>query len=61
MELEVATLRGHRAPSDLELLGCVSAIYNHGVDPIQHKTSLLQFIGNLWLLHTKNESILDRG
>lgn len=48
-------LRSHRVPSDLEVLGCVSAIYSHGVDPIQHKRSVLQFIGNLWLLYTKNE------
>lgn len=54
MELEVATLRAHRAPSDLQVLGCVSAIYSHGVDPVQYKTSILQFIANLWLLHTKN-------
>lgn len=50
----MATLRGHRAPSDLKVLVCVSAIYSHGVDPMQYKTSILQFIGNLWLLHTRN-------
>lgn len=53
-ELEVATVRGPRAPSDLEVLDCVSAIYSHGVDQIQYKTAILQFIGDLWLLHAKN-------